>query len=63
MTIPAPLASKFRRQFSELTGQEVGASAFLFALHYRGCSRMQIQTDRGLPSAVGWGLIGAAVPH
>ncbi len=64
MTVPAPLASKFCRQFSELTGQEAGASTFLFALHYRGCSRMQVECSRTrLPSAVGWGLIGAAIPH
>jgi hypothetical protein len=63
MTIPVPLAIKFCRQFSELTGQKAGAPTFLFALHYRGCSRLQYPTDRGLPSAFGWGLIGAAIPH
>ncbi len=63
MTIPAPVASKFRRQFSELTGQCVGAPTLLFALHYRGCRRLQYPTDRGLPSAIGWGLIGATIPH
>ena len=63
MTVPAPLASKLRTQFAELTGQEVGAPTLLFALHYRGCSRMMAATDRGLPSAMGWGLIGATIPH
>ena len=62
ISIPAPLATKFRRQFLELTGQSAGAPTFLFVLHYRGCSRMQACTG-GKPSAIGWGLFGATMPH
>ncbi len=63
MTVPAHLASKLSVQFAQLTGQEVGAPTLLFALHYRGCSRMMAPTDHGLPSAMGWGIVGATVPH
>ena len=63
MTVPPPLASKLSMQFAQLTGQEVGAPTLLFALHYRGCSRMMAPNDSGLPSAMGWGLVGATIPH
>ena len=62
ISIAAPIATKLRRQFLELTGQYAGAPTFLFVLHYRGCSRMK-SCEGSKRSAVGWGVFGTTIPH
>lgn len=61
--IPSALAGKFCDLYQNLTGEQPSTSVYLKILHFREWSTTFRLHETGQPSAVGWAVCHATIPH